>query len=109
MARISTTNPKAASINQKRGPTTGNQATGSKRADFMAEKSRTGSEKSELANMITDAVAARGKGMEPFHLPAVEGIHTKTNVGRGPTRGNGARQQKSAGARRGALGATSGY
>ena len=109
MARISTTNPEAKSINQKRGPTTGNQNTGSKRADFMAEKSKTGSEKSELANMITDAVAARGRGMEPFHLPAVEGIHTKTNVGRGPTKGNGGRQQKSAAARRGALGATSGY
>jgi hypothetical protein len=109
MARISTTNPEAKSINQKRGPTTGNQNTGSKRADFMAEKSKTGSEKSALANMITDAVAARGRGMEPFHLPAVEGIHTRTNVGRGPTKGNAGKQQKSAGARRGALGATSGY
>ena len=108
MARISTTNPEAKSINQKRGPTTGNQNTGSKRADFMAEKSKSGSEKSALATMITDAVAARGKGMEPFHLPAVEGIHSNTNVGRGPTRGNAGRQ-KSAAARRGALGATSGY
>ena len=108
MARISTTNPEAREINVKRGPTTGNQNTGSKRADFMAEKSKTGSEKSELATMITDAVAARGKGMEPFHLLAVEGLHTRTNVGRGPTRGNAGRQ-KSAGARRGALGATSGY
>jgi len=108
MARISTKNPEAREINVKRGPTTGNQSTGSKRADFMAEKSRTGSEKSELATMITDAVAARGRGMEPFHLPAVEGLHTRTNVGRGPTRGNAGRQ-KSAGARRGALGATSGY
>ena len=108
MARISTKNPEAREINVKRGPTTGNQNTGSKRADFMAEKSRTGSEKSELATMITDAVAARGKGMEPFHLPAVEGLHANTNVGRGPTRGN-AGKQKSAGARRGALGATSGY
>ena len=93
MARISTTNPEAKSINQKRGPTTGNQNTGSKRADFMAEKSKTGSEKSALANMITDAVAARGRGMEPFHLPAVEGIHTRTNVGRGPTKGNAGKQQ----------------
>ena len=108
MARISTTNPEAKSINQKRGPTTGNQNTGSKRADFMAEKSKSGSEKSALATMITDAVAARGKGMEPFHLPAVESIHSNTNVGRGPTRGNAGRQ-KSAAARRGALGATSGY
>ena len=88
MARISTTNPKAASINQKRGPTTGNQNTGSKRADFMAEKSRTGSEKSQLANMITDAFAARGTGMKGFRDPAVEGVHAMTNVGRGPTKGN---------------------
>ena len=108
MARISTKNMQAREVNQKRGPTTGNENPGSKRADFMAEKSKTGSEKSALANMITDAVAARGRGMEPFHLPAVEGIHSNTNVGRGPTKGNAGRQ-KSAGARRGALGATSGY
>ena len=99
----------AKSINQKRGPTTGNQSTGTKRADFMAEKSKTGSEKSELADMITDAVAARGRGMEGFRDKTVEGLHTNTNVGRGPTKGNAGRQQKSAGARKGAVGATSGY
>ena len=108
MARISTTNPQAKSINQKRGPTTGNQNPGSKRADFMAEKSKTGSEKSALANMITDAVAARGRGMEPYRDRTVEGLHTKTNVGRGPTKGNAGRG-KSTAASRGALGATSGY
>jgi hypothetical protein len=107
--RISTTNMQAKSINQKRGPTTGNQNTGSKRADFMAEKSKTGSEKSELATMITDAVAARGRGMEGFRDKTVEGLHTNTNVGRGPTKGNAAKPQKSGGGRRGALGATSGY
>ena len=107
--RISTKNMQAKSINQKRGPTTGNQSTGTKRADFMAEKSKTGSEKSELANMITDAVAGRGTGMKGFRDPAVEGLHATTNVGRGPTKGNAGRQQKSAGARKGALGATSGY
>jgi len=109
MARISTTNMQAKSINQKRGPTTGNENPGTKRADFMAEKSRTGSEKSELANMITGAVAARGRGMEGFRDKAVEGLHTNTNVGRGPTRGNAGRPQKSGGGRKGALGATSGY
>jgi hypothetical protein len=106
--RISTKNPEAKSINVRRGPTMGNESTGTKRADFMAEKSKTGSEKAQLATMITDAVAARGRGMEPFHLPAVEGLHTKTNVGRGPTKGNAAKQ-KSGAARKGALGATSGY
>jgi len=107
--RISTANMQAKPINQKRGPTTGNANTGTKRADFQAEKSRTGSEKSELANMITDAVAARGQGMRGFRDPATEGLHTVTNTGRGPTKGNAGRQQKSAAARKGALGATSGY
>ena len=109
MARISTTNPEAKSINQKRGPTVGNENPSSKRADFMAEKSKTGSEKSELATMITDAVAARGRGMEGFRDRTVEGLHTNTNVGRGPTRGNAAKPQKSGAGRRGAVGATSGY
>jgi len=108
MARISTANMQAKSINQKRGPTTGNESTGTKRADFMSEKARTGSEKSELANMITGAVAARGNGMKGFRDKSTEGLHTKTNVGRGPTKGN-AGKQKSGAARKGALGATSGY
>ena len=93
-------------INQSRGPTTGNENPGSKRSTFMAEKAKSGSEKSELANMITAAVAARGKGMEPYHDKATEGLHTTTNVGRGPVKGNGG---KSSAARKGALGATSGY
>jgi hypothetical protein len=108
MARISTTNMQAKSINQKRGPTTGNESTGTKRADFMSEKAKSGSEKSELATMITGAVAARGKGMQGFRDKSTEGLHTKTNVGRGPTKGN-AGKQKSGAARKGALGATSGY
>ena len=108
MARISTTNMQAKSINQKRGPTTGNESTGTKRADFMSEKAKSGSEKSELADMITGAVAARGKGMQGFRDKSTEGLSPKTNVGRGPTRGN-AGKQKSGAARKGALGATSGY
>ena len=99
----------AKSINQSRGPTTGNESTGTKRADFMSEKARSGSEKSDLANMITDAVASRGTGMRGFRDSSTEGLHTKTNVGRGPTKGNAGRPQKSAAARKGALGATSGY
>jgi hypothetical protein len=108
--RVSTTNPQARAINVKRGPTTGNENPGTKRGDFMAEKAKSGSEKSELATMITDAVAARGRGMKGFRDPTVEGLHTITNTGRGPTRGNAGRQTgKSGAARRGALGATSGY
>ena len=84
----STTNPQAKAINQKRGPTTGNMNTGSKRSEFESAKSKSGSERSKLATMITDAFAARGRGMKGFRDPAVEGVHTMTNVGRGPTKGN---------------------
>ena len=107
--RTSTKNMQAREINQKRGPTTGNENTGSKRADFMSEKARTGSEKSALANMVTDAVARRGELMRSVRDPAVEPHKANVNVGRGPTKGNAAKQQKSGAARRGALGATSGY
>jgi len=106
---ISTKNMQAKAINQARGPQTGNAGTPSKRSDFMAAKAKSGSEKAELANMITDAVAARGQGMRGFRDPAVEGLHDKTNVGRGPTKGNAGRPQRSGAARKGAVGATSGY
>ena len=99
----------AKSINQKRGPTTGNHNTGTKRADAMAEKAKSGSEKSALANMVTDAVARRGELMRSVRDPAVEPLKPKVNVGRGPTKGNAAKQQKSGAARKGALGASSGY
>lgn len=78
----------ARAVNQKRGPTTGNAGTASKREEFMTAKSKSGSERSALANMVTDAVAARGRGMKGFRDAAVEGLHSNTNVGRGPTRGN---------------------
>ena len=107
--RISTANMQGKAVNQKRGPTTGNQNPGSKRETFMSEKSKTGSEKSALATMVTDAVAARGRGMQGFRDKTVEGLHTKTTVGRGPTKGNSAKPQKSGAGRKGALGATSGY
>ena len=106
---ISTKNMQARSINQKRGPQTGNAGTPSKREEFMTAKAKSGSEKAELATMITDAVAARGQGMKGFRDAAVEGLHANTNVGRGPTKGNAAKPQKSGAARRGANGATSGY
>ena len=44
--------------------------------------------RSALANMVTDAVAARGRGMKGFRDATVEGLHPTTNVGRGPTKGN---------------------
>ena len=107
--RISTKNQQAKPINQSRGPTTGNENTGTKRRDARAEKARTGSEKSDLAQMVTDAVARRGELMRGVRDPAVEPLHAKTNVGRGPTKGNAGRQQKSVAARKGALGASSSY
>lgn len=86
--RISTSNMQSRAVNQKRGPTTGNAGTASKREEFMSAKSASGSERSALANMVTDAVAARGRGMQSFRDPAVEPLKAKVNVGRGPTKGN---------------------
>jgi hypothetical protein len=85
---ISTKNMQSKAINQKRGPTTGNENPGTKRGDFVKAKAKSGSERSALANMITDAVANRGQLMRGFRDAAVEGLHTNTNVGRGPTKGN---------------------
>ena len=85
---ISTKNMQAKAINQKRGPTTGNAGTASKREEFMAAKSTSGSERSALADMVCEAVAARGRGMKGFRDSSTEGISPKTNVGRGPTKGN---------------------
>jgi hypothetical protein len=79
--RISTSNPQAKAINQKRGPTMGNQDLGDKRATFMKEKASSGNEKSALADMVTNAVANRGRGMKPFIDPTVEGLSANTNVG----------------------------
>jgi hypothetical protein len=79
--RISTSNPQAKAINQKRGPTTGNQDLGDKRSSFMKEKASSGTQYSALADMVTNAVAARGRGMRPFIDPAVEGLSADTNVG----------------------------
>jgi hypothetical protein len=77
------TNPQGnKEINQKRGPTTGNVATGSKRSDFMAEKSTSSSEKSKLAAMVTDALEMRGRGTAPTINPALEGA--ARNLPQGP-------------------------
>jgi len=90
---INTTNMQAKEINQKRGPTTGNVATGSKRDDFMKEKSKTSSERAGLARMVTDALEMRGRGTKASIDPALEGIHSNTNVGRGPTKGNAGKRK----------------
>ena len=72
-------------INQKRGPTTGNVATGSKRKDFMAEKSTVNSERATIANMITGALEMRGRGQAGHTNPALEGMHEKTGKAANPT------------------------
>jgi hypothetical protein len=75
------TNPQSKPINQKRGPTTGNAGTASKRSAFMAEKSASSSEKSKLATMVTDALEMRGRGQAGKTNPALEGISSNTNTG----------------------------
>ena len=72
-------------INQKRGPTTGNVATGSKRSDFMKAKSEVNSERATIANMITSALEMRGKGQAGVTNPALEGVHSNTGPKKNPT------------------------
>lgn len=78
-------NPQAKAINQKRGPTTGNAGTISKRNTFMAEKSASSSEKATLANMVTSALEMRGRGQAGYTNPALEGLHSNTGPKVNPT------------------------
>lgn len=82
-------NPQSKPINQKRGPTTGNAGTMSKRSSFMKEKSTSGSEKSALANMVTSALEMRGRGQAGKTNPALEGLHSNTGPKKNPTVANG--------------------
>ena len=83
--RIDTKNPQAKAVNQKRGPTNGNTGTPSKRSEFMSMKASSGSEKSALADMVTEAVANRGRGMQGFIDPTVESLHDNTGPKKNPT------------------------
>lgn len=85
-------NLQAKPINQKRGPTTGNAGTPSKRDTFMAEKSKSNSQRAALAKVVTDALEMRGRGQSGKTNPALESMHSNTNVGRGPTKGNAGRK-----------------
>ena len=79
-------NPQSKPINQKRGPTTGNMGNSQKRSTFESEKSRTGSMRSELANMVTAALEMRGRGQFGNRTdPALEGLHSNTGPKRNPT------------------------
>jgi hypothetical protein len=86
--RISTTNMNAKPINQKRGPTTGNQSLGNKRSEFLSAKSKSGSERGALADMVIAALETRGNNMKSHRDPATEPLKSRVNVGRGPTKGN---------------------
>jgi hypothetical protein len=88
--RISTANMQAKPINQKRGPTTGNMDAGGKRSAFMKEKASSGNEKSALADMVTGAVAARGRGMKSFRDASTEGLKDTVGKAANPT-ANGSR------------------
>jgi hypothetical protein len=72
-------------INQKRGPTTGNAGTMSKRNTYVAEKDASSGEKSKLAGMITSALEMRGRGQAGKTNPALEGIHSNTGPKTNPT------------------------
>lgn len=79
-------NPQSKPINQKRGPTTGNSGTPSKRSEFMAEKSKSSSEKAVLANMVTSALEMRGRTQFGGRTnPGLEGLHSNTGPKRNPT------------------------
>lgn len=78
---LNTKNMQAKPINQKRGPTTGNAGTPSKRNDFMDAKSASSGEKASLAKMVTDALEMRGRGTAPTVNPALEGVSMNTNTG----------------------------
>lgn len=78
-------NPQAKPINQKRGPTTGNAGTPSKRSTFMSDKATSGSQKSMLADMVTSALEMRGRGQAGKTNPALEGLHERTGPKVNPT------------------------
>ena len=82
---LNTKNPQSKAINQKRGPTTGNNGTPSKRDTFMTEKSTVNSERATIANMITDALSMRGRGQAGTTNPALEGVHSNTGPKTNPT------------------------
>jgi hypothetical protein len=79
---MKSTNPQGnKEINQKRGPTTGNAGTMSKRETYVAEKSASSGEKSKLAKMVTDALEMRGRGQAGVTNPSLESVSSNTNTG----------------------------
>jgi hypothetical protein len=85
--KVSVKNMQAKPINQAQGPRMGNTGSPSKRATFVKDKAASGNEKSALANMVMDALAGRGAGMQGKIDPTVEGLHSDTGPKRNPTAG----------------------
>jgi hypothetical protein len=85
--KVNVRNMQAKPINQAQGPRMGNAGSAEKRATFVKEKASSGNEKSAIANMITDALAGRGAGMQGRIDPTVEGLHSDTGPKRNPTAG----------------------
>jgi len=81
-------NPMSKTINQKRGPQTGNAGSMTKRNAFMDAKSTSSSEKATLANMVTSALEMRGRGQAGKTNPALEGLHERTGPKSNPTASN---------------------
>lgn len=75
-------------INQKRGPTTGNAGNVEKRDTFMAEKSKTSSERAAIARGVLAALETRGRDNRSSRSAGLENLKGSVNEGRGPTRGN---------------------
>jgi hypothetical protein len=90
----SSANPQRAEPNQAQGPRSGNHGTPTKQKSFLAEKSDRSSYFKELADMVSNAFGARGRGMQPNQpnppadQTATRSISPTTRTKRGPTRGN---------------------
>jgi hypothetical protein len=85
--KVSVKNMQAKPVNQAQGPRAGNAGSADKRAAFVKAKASSGTEKSALANMVMDALAGRGAGMQGKIDPTVEGISSNTGPKRNPTAG----------------------
>ena len=82
-----TKNPQSKAINVGQGPRNGNAGSPSKRATFVKDKASSSNEKSALANMVMDALAGRGAGMQGKIDKTVEPLHANTGPKRNPTAG----------------------
>ena len=86
-----TKNPQSKSINQSRGPTTGNGNNGTKRQTFIKAKQDGGNERTALADFVMDAVANRGQATKPYVNPGLANLSSSSGktsgISRNPTAG----------------------